>query len=69
MKKNMGALDKALRIIFAALFVALYLTKVVTGTWGIIMLLVAAMFLITTIFGVCPLYTVFSWNTGKKASS
>ncbi len=67
MKKNMGTIDKALRIIFAALSVALYLTGVFKGTLGIIVLLIAAMFLITSIFGICPLYTLFGWNTGKKA--
>ena len=68
MKKNMGTLDKAVRIIVAALFAALYLTGVIRGTLGIVILLIAAMFLITSIFGICPLYSVFGWNTGKKAS-
>jgi len=68
MKKNMGTLDKTLRIIAAALLVALYLTGVISGTLGIVILLIAAMFLITSIFGICPLYSVFGWSTGKKAA-
>ena len=68
MKMNMGTLDKTLRIIFAALFVALYITGVIRGALGIVILLIAAMFLITSIFGICPLYSVFGWNTRKKAA-
>ena len=68
MKKNMGTLDKTLRIIAAALLVALYLTGVIRGTLGIVILLIATMFLITSIFGICPLYSVFGWSTGKKAA-
>jgi hypothetical protein len=33
MNKNMGALDKLIRLGLAILFVVLYLTKVITGTW------------------------------------
>lgn len=69
MKKNMGKIDKALRIISAALLVALYLAGVAKGTLGIIFLAISAMFLVTSILGICPLYTVFGWNTGKKAVS
>jgi hypothetical protein len=69
MKKNIGNIDKALRIIFSALFVALYLTGVIDGILGIVILAIAAMFLVTAVIGICPLYSVLGWNTGKKASS
>jgi hypothetical protein len=69
MKRNIGNLDKFLRIFFAALFVALYLTGVVKGPIGIIMLLIALMFVVTAVFGICPLYSVFGWTTRKKVSS
>jgi|WetSurMetagenome_2_1015567.scaffolds.fasta_scaffold02050_3 hypothetical protein len=68
MKKNLGTLDKALRIISAIALVALYLTGLIRGTLGIIILLIAAMFLVTSILGICPLYPLFGWNTRKKAA-
>ncbi len=66
MKKNMGNLDKVLRILGALLLVVLYFTKVLTGVWGIIALIVAVIFVITSIVGFCPLYVPFKINTAKK---
>ena len=38
MKKNMGTLDKVIRIIIAVILGILYFTGTITGTWGIIIL-------------------------------
>lgn len=66
MKKNMGAVDKAIRI-FAAIGIAiLYFTNIITGTTGIIMMVFAAIFLLTSFISFCPLYWPFGINTGKK---
>ncbi len=67
MKKNMGTLDRILRILVAVLFVVLFMTKVVTGTWGIIMLVIAGVFFITSLISFCPLYWPFGIKTCKKA--
>ena len=66
MKKNMGTVDKVLRLLGAVLLVVLYLTGVVSGTLGIIFLLIAVMFVVTSILGFCPLYLPFGINTNKK---
>ncbi len=66
MKKNMGSLDKVLRLLGAVLLVVLYLTDVVSGTLGIICLIIAAMFVVTSILGFCPLYVPLRINTNKK---
>ena len=66
MKKNMGTVDKVLRLLGAVLLVVLYLTGVVSGTLGIIFLLIAVMFVVTSILGFCPLYVPLGINTGKK---
>ena len=66
MKKNMGSVDKVLRLIGAVLLVVLYLADVVSGALGIIFLLIAAMFVVTSILGFCPLYVPLGINTGKK---
>jgi len=68
MKKNMGTLDKAIRIAVAVVIVVLFFIKVLTGIAGYILLALAAIFLLTSLFGVCPLYIPFGINTsGKKA--
>ena len=66
MKKNMGTIDKAVRIIIAAVFVILYVTGVVPGTAGIILIALAVIFVLTSLISFCPLYLPFGINTGKK---
>jgi O-antigen/teichoic acid export membrane protein len=65
MKKNMGWVDKIIRLVVAALFVVLYFTKVITGVWGIVILALAAMFVITSLFSFCPLYLPFGIKTNN----
>ena len=66
MKKNMGTIDKVIRILVAVVFVVLYFTHVISGTLGIILLILAAVFVVTSILGFCPLYLPFSLSTNKK---
>jgi hypothetical protein len=66
MKKNVGAADKVIRIIIAALLVILYFANVVHGTLGIILLIVALVLLITAFTGFCGLYVLFGISTCKK---
>lgn len=62
---NMGKADRYIRPLLAAVFVALYFTGTVTGTVGIILLVLAGVFLLTSVVGMCPLYTLFGVNTCK----
>ena len=66
MKKNMGSLDRTLRIIVAALVAVLYFTGMIQGTWAIILLVLAVVFLLTSFVSFCPLYAIFGINTCKK---
>ncbi|NSW93803.1 MAG: DUF2892 domain-containing protein [Bacteroidales bacterium] len=66
MKKNMGSTDKLVRVIIAILIAVLYFTGVLKGTAGIVLLIIAGIFLITSLIGFCPLYTIFGWSTCKK---
>jgi len=66
MKKNMGTVDRVLRLLEAVLLVVLYLTGVVSGVLCIICLIIALMFVVTSILGFCPLYVPLGINTGKK---
>ena len=66
MKKNMGTIDKVIRILVAVVFAVLFFTNVVTGTLGIILLVLAAVFVLTSLISFCPLYWPFGINTGKK---
>lgn len=66
MKPNMGNADKIIRIAIAAIVAVLYFTNVISGTVGIILLVLAAVFVLTSLISFCPLYLPFSINTGKK---
>jgi hypothetical protein len=65
MKKNMGGTDKVFRLLIAVVLVALYFTGTVTGTLGIIGLVVAAVFTLTSVVSFCPLYSLFGFKTCK----
>jgi hypothetical protein len=66
MKKNMGAVDKGFRILVAVVVVILYFTNVISGTLGIVLLIFAGIFVLTSLISFCPLYTFLGINTGKK---
>ena len=66
MKKNMGNLDRSLRLLGAAILIVLYLLDVITGTLAIVCLVIAAMLIITSFISFCPLYLPFKISTRKK---
>ncbi|OQA11681.1 MAG: hypothetical protein BWY67_00783 [Bacteroidetes bacterium ADurb.Bin397] len=63
MKKNMGTADRIIRLILAAVFAILYFTGTVTGTFGIVLLVFAAVFALTSVVSFCPLYPLVGLNT------
>lgn len=63
MKKNMGSADRIVRLILAALFAVLYFTGVVSGTLGIVLLVLGAVFALTSFISFCPLYSIFGMST------
>jgi hypothetical protein len=69
MKRNMGNADRFLRILLALAFGYLYFGGVVTGTWGIVLLVLGGVFVLTSLIGFCPLYSLVGLNTcgTKKA--
>lgn len=63
MKRNLGTADKIIRVIIAAIVAILYFTNVITGTTGIVLLVVAAVLLITSLVSFCPLYALLGLKT------
>ena len=66
MKKNMGSVDRIVRIVLAIIFGVLFFTNVVTGTLGIILLVLGVVFLLTSVVSFCPLYLPFGISTCAK---
>lgn len=63
MKQNMSSLDRNVRWIAAVVMAALYFTGTVTGTLGIVLLAAAAIFVVTGLVKICPLYSIFGIST------
>lgn len=63
MKKNMGTADKIIRLIVAAVLAFLFYNGTITGTLGIVAVVVAIVFALTGLVSFCPLYTLLGINT------
>lgn len=59
----MGAADRVIRIIIAAVIATLYFTDVIGATWGIVLMVLAGVFLLTSFVSFCPLYAPFGLRT------
>jgi hypothetical protein len=63
MTKNMGTADKIIRVIIAAIVGVLFFTETVSGTLGIVLLVLAGVFVLTSLISFCPLYAPFGIRT------
>ncbi len=66
MKKNMGGTDKLIRVVVAFIAGLLVYFEVVTDTFAYILLALAAIFVLTSLVGFCPLYGIFGVDTCSK---
>jgi uncharacterized membrane protein len=66
MKKNMGSADRIIRVMIAAILITLYFTGTITGTVGIILIVLSVIFVLTSLIGFCPLYLPFGLSTLRK---
>ena len=69
MKKNMGTLDKYIRMALASVVLLLAIFNVINGTLAYILIGIAMVFALTSLFGFCPLYLPFGINTNKKGKT
>ncbi|WP_340588736.1 DUF2892 domain-containing protein [Erythrobacter alti] len=63
MKKNMGPLDRTLRLFAAFVLVVLGVTGTITGTLAVAAYVVAAVFALTSFVSTCPAYLPFGITT------
>ncbi|WP_336126973.1 YgaP family membrane protein [Mesoflavibacter sp. CH_XMU1422-2] len=68
MKKNMGALDKSLRVLIAIIIALLYYLDVIEGTLAYVLMAISIIFLITSFVNFCPLYKILGINTNRRKS-
>ena len=65
MKKNMGNGDRFIRILLAIIIGILYYTEVISGTLGLVLLILAGIFVLTSFVSFCPLYAPLGISTCK----
>ncbi len=65
MTVNMASWDRIVRFVVAVIFGYLFFAKVVSGVVGIVLLILAIVFLLTSFVGFCPLYKVVNFSTKK----
>lgn len=63
MNRNLSNLDRILRVVIAALFAYLYFAGVVTGTLGIVLLVLGIVFVLTAVLSFCPIYAMFKLSS------
>jgi predicted PurR-regulated permease PerM len=65
MKLNMGTTDRIIRLSIVAIIAILYFAGQLSGTVAIVLGIVAAAFLVTSLVGWCPSYVPFGISTRK----
>jgi len=66
MKKNIGPTDKVIRIVIAAIIMALYYFGYISDTLAMVLLIIGIILLLTSLINFCPLYKLIGTNTCKK---
>jgi glucose uptake protein GlcU len=69
MKRNMGIVDRVIRIALAAVVAVLYFTHHLSTVAAVILGVLAVIFLVTGLVGVCPLYLPFGFSTKRKPTA
>jgi hypothetical protein len=65
MKKNMGTVDRIIRIIIAVILVTLYFTNIISGILGMVLIILSGIFVLTSFLSFCPMYLPFGIKTFK----
>ncbi len=63
MKKNMSVTDRSVRLLVAAVIAVLFFTKIITGVLAIVLLVLAGIFVLTSVVRFCPLYALVGIST------
>ena len=68
MQKNVGTVDRVIRIVVAAVILGVLLGKLVTGVLAVVLGIVAVALIVTALISWCGLYQLLGVNTGKGCS-
>ena len=63
MNSNMGTADRIIRVLIAAFIAIMFFTNVITGTLGIVLMVLSVVFVLTSFISFCPIYAMFGMST------
>ena len=66
MKHNMAIIDRVIRVIIAVAIATLYFNGIITGTLGIVLIIVAFLFTASALINFCPMYTLMGIQRWEK---
>lgn len=66
MNKNIGTIDKTIRIIAAVIISMVYMSGKMPATFGFILLAIGGILLLTAIVDFCPIYKLLKFKGTKK---
>ncbi len=69
MKTNLGIIDRIIRVALVALVAVLYFTGQLSPVAAVILGILAVVFLLTAVVGVCPLYLPFGISTKRRKAA
>jgi len=69
MRANVGVYDQGIRTLLAIAIAALFYFRIVEGTVAQVLLIVAGVLVLTSLFGFCPFYKLFHIDTAHTHSS
>jgi hypothetical protein len=65
-EKNVGMIDRVVRIILGIVLIAVFALNMVAAPWSYLVVLIGLIALVTGAVGTCPLYSVIGFNTQGK---
>ena len=68
MTKNMGTIDRVIRVVIALTVGVLYFMGQISGTVALILGILAVVFVLTSLVSTCPLYLPFGLSTRKQSA-
>ena len=66
MNANLGTLDRIVRIVIGIVAAVLYFNGTLTGTLGIVVLVVGIVLFLTALVKFCPIYRVLGLSSCRK---
>ncbi len=66
MKRNIGFVDKLVRLGIGITIITLHLSGTLAGLWGSILLASGIILILTALISICPIYLILGWTTRSQ---